>query len=263
MRGVNRLLVGIAVFWVLMIAASLLTQLEPNRIVLADILQPPGPGLWFGADDLGRAVFDRLMAGAGLSLMLALLVVMVSLLAGVVIGAISAYAGGIVDTVITRLIDIFLAFPGILLAIALAGILGPGLINVVIALSVVGWVGFARLTRAQVLSIRHYDHVIAAQALGQRTAVILFRHIVPLALTPIIVEGSFALASVMIAEAGLSFLGLGVQPPQASWGSMIRDGSRYLLVAPHLTVIPGLALMSVVVFFNLAGDALRDWLDVH
>lgn len=263
MRSTRILLWCIALFWFGMFLVSLIVNLQPDTIVLAHILQPPSADLWFGADDLGRPIFDRLIAGAGVSLMLAVLVVTVSLVIGVVIGTVSAYVGGTLDTVITRVIDIFLAFPGILLAIALAGILGPGLINVVIALSVVGWVGFARLTRAQVLSLKQYEHVTAALALGQRTPVILIRHIIPLALTPIIVEGSFALASVMIAEAGLSFLGLGVQPPQASWGSMIRDGSRYLLVAPHMTVIPGLALMSVVLFFNLAGDALRDRLDIH
>jgi peptide/nickel transport system permease protein len=155
-----------------------------------------------------------------------------------------------------------MAFPGILLAIALAGLLGPGIGNLVIALSLVGWVGFARLARAQVLSLKQREHVQAAQALGSRTTDIIRRHLVPLIAAPLLVEATFAVAAVVIAESGLSFLGLGVQPPEASWGSMIRDGVRYLLVAPHLVLAPGLSLFLVVLSVNLLGDRWRDKLDV-
>jgi peptide/nickel transport system permease protein len=158
---------------------------------------------------------------------------------------------------------VFLAFPGILLAIALAGVLGPGLGNVVLALAAVGWVGFARLTRAQVMSLRSRDHVLAARALAVSPAHILARHLLPLAAAPLIIEATFGVAAIIVAEAGLSFLGLGVQPPQASWGSMIRDGVAYMLVAPHLVIAPGLALALVVLAVNLAGDWLRDRLDVR
>jgi peptide/nickel transport system permease protein len=261
MRRLHVFLLSIAGFWFVMIAIAFMVDINPDEVMLKHILKPPSIDLWFGADDLGRAVFDRLIAGAGISISLAFVVVSISVVTGTFIGIISAYAGGTTDSFIMRITDIFLAFPGILLAIALAGVLGPGLMNIVIALTAVGWVGFARLARSQVLALKHYDHVTAAIALGQRTPRLLLQHILPLILAPVLVEASFALASVMIAEAGLSFLGLGVQPPQASWGSMIRDGSRYLLVAPHLTVFPGLALMSVVLFFNLSGDALRDRLD--
>jgi len=262
MRGRVNFTNVLLAFWLLLLLIGITAELHPDEVSLAHILQPPSSELWLGADDLGRPVFDRLIAGARVSLLLAVIVVMISLFVGLSVGVLSAYIGGKFDNVISHIIDIFLAFPGILLAIALAGILGPGELNVIIALTAVGWVGFARLARAQVLSIRHYDHVSAAQALGQPSYRILLLHIVPLLAAPIIVEASFAFASVMIAEAGLSFLGLGVQPPQASWGSMIRDGSRYLLVAPHLTLIPGLVLMSAVLLFNLAGDRLRDHLNV-
>lgn len=160
-------------------------------------------------------------------------------------------------------VDIFLAFPGILLAIALAGLLGPGLDNVVIALTTVGWVGYARLARAQVLSLKQREHVQAAEALGSNRWRIMRRHLLPLMAAPLIVEATFGVAAVIVAEAGLSFLGLGVQPPAASWGAMIRDGTRYLLVAPHLVLAPGLALLAVVLAVNLLGDRLRDRLDIR
>jgi len=140
--------------------------------------------------------------------------------------------------------------------------MGPGIENVVIALTIVGWVGFARLTRAQVLSVKQRDHILAARALGSGSMTILVKHILPLVMAPVVVEASFGIASIVIAEAGLSFLGLGIQPPDASWGTMIRDGTRYLLVAPHMVLIPGVVLMLVVLSVNLLGDRLRDWLDV-
>jgi peptide/nickel transport system permease protein len=195
--------------------------------------------------------------------MVSVMVVSVTAVIGSLIGATSGFVGGWLDHVLVRIIDIFLAFPGILLAIALAGVLGPGISNVVIALSVVGWVGFARLARGQVLSLKHREHVQAALALGVRRSRIIVRHLMPLIVAPLIVEGTFAVAGAVISEAGLSFLGLGVQPPAASWGSMIRDGTRYMLMAPHLVLAPGIALMLVVLGVNLLGDRLRDWLDVR
>jgi peptide/nickel transport system permease protein len=151
----------------------------------------------------------------------------------------------------------------VLLAIALAGLLGPGIENVVIALTAVGWVGYARLARAQTLSVKHREHIQAAQALGTESALIILRHLLPLITAPIIVEASFGIAGTVIAEAGLSFLGLGVQPPAASWGAMIRDGTRYMLVAPHMVIAPGLAVFLVVLSVNLLGDRVRDRLDVR
>lgn len=234
----------------------------PDRVDLPLILAGPGPEAWLGCDDLGRPILDRLIAGAHTSCLVALGVVGLSLTFGTLVGTASAYRGGMWDHAVVRIMDVFLAFPGILLAIALAGILGPGIGNVVIALAAVGWVGFARLARAQVLSLKHREHIQAAKALGAPTAQVLLRHVLPLISAPLIVEASFGIASIAVAEAGLSFLGLGVQPPQASWGSMIRDGTRYMLVAPHMVLAPGLALMAVVLSANLVGDRLRDWLDV-
>ncbi|MFZ5594047.1 MAG: ABC transporter permease [Pseudomonadota bacterium] len=254
---------AILLLWLGMAIFGPLLDLRPDHIELARILVPPGPGAWLGYDDLGRPLLDRLVAGASTSFFVALWVVALSAVMGTFIGTIGAYAGGVWDHIIVRIIDIFLAFPGILLAIAMAGLMGPGIDNVIIALSTVGWVGFARLARAQVLSIKQRLHVEAATALGVRPPLIIVRHIIPLTLAPLIIEASFAVAGVVIAEAGLSFLGLGVQPPEASWGSTIRDGTRYMLVAPHMVLVPGIALMLVVLAVNLLGDHLRDRVDVR
>jgi peptide/nickel transport system permease protein len=249
--------------WVLMALAGQLLPIAPNRILLQDLFVPPLHGAHLlGTDELGRSLGARLLAGAGISLLVALISVGVSSVIGTAIGTIAGYLGGWWDRVISRLIDIFLAFPGLLLAIALAAFLGPGIDNVVIALSVMGWVGYARLARNQVLSLRQREHVLAAVALGRRTPDIMRLHLLPLMMAPLLVEASYGVASAVIAEAGLSFLGLGVQPPQASWGSMIREGVRYLLVAPHLVLVPGLMLSLVVLSANRLGDALRDRLDV-
>jgi peptide/nickel transport system permease protein len=217
---------------------------------------------WLGADDLGRPVLDRLLVGARTSFQVAFWVVALSALVGTAIGSIAAYRGGWWDRLLVLVIDVFLAFPGILLAIALAGLMGPGVENLVLALTIVGWVGYARLARAQVLSVKQREHVLAARALGTPHVVIVTRHLVPLILAPLVVEATFGIASVVIAESGLSFLGLGVQPPDASWGNMIQNGVRYLLVAPHLVLAPGVALFLVVFSVNLLGDRLRDRLDV-
>ncbi|ALP53234.1 ABC transporter permease [Candidatus Tenderia electrophaga] len=254
---------GVLVVWAFLALFGGWLGLMPNDIHLPKILQTPGIDAWLGYDDLGRPLWDRLVAGARTSFLVAVVVVLLSLIVGTLIGAVSAYAGGWLDHLVVRIIDIFLAFPGILLAIALAGLLGPGINNVIIALSVVGWVGFARLARAQVLTIKHREHVVAAHALGTPPAKIILKHILPLIMAPLIVEATFAVAGAVIAEAGLSFLGLGVQPPAASWGSMIRDGARYLLVAPHMVLVPGVMLMLVVLAVNLLGDQMRDWLDVR
>jgi peptide/nickel transport system permease protein len=237
--------------------------LRPDAVDLSLILRPPGASQWLGTDDLGRSVLDRVVAGARVSLGVAVLVVAVSAVVGVSLGLVAGYFGGWTDRIIGRVIDIFLAFPGILLAIALAAVLGPGLENTVFALTAMGWVGFARLARGQALALRQREHVLAARSLGTRPAAIMRRHLLPLMLAPVMVEASFGIASVIIAEAGLSFLGLGAQPPQASWGSMIRDGVRYMLVAPHLVLAPGLALSLVVLAANRLGDRLRDRFDVR
>jgi len=249
--------------WLLLACAGLVAPLRPDAVDLAHVLLPPGQGSWLGYDDLGRPLWDRVVVGARYSFFVAFFVVLISATAGTLIGAMSAYLGGWVDHLTTRVIDVFLAFPGILLAIALAGVLGAGIDNVVIALVTVGWVGFARLARAQVLSLKDREHVQAAVALGASRLRIVLRHLLPLITAPLIVEATFGVAGVVIAEAGLSFLGLGIQPPTPSWGSMIRDSSRYMLVSPHMVLVPGLALMLVVLAVNMLGDHLRDRLDVR
>lgn len=254
---------AIIICWSVLAILGPLFPLQPNEIALDKILLAPGEASLLGYDDLGRPIFDRVVLGARTSFLVATGVIVISVLIGVSLGIVSGYYGGWFDQVIVQIIDIFLAFPGILLAIALAGIMGPGIENVVIALSVVGWVGYARLARAQVLSVKQREHIQAAVALGTRSLTIFYKHILPLILAPIIIEASFGIASVVIAEAGLSFLGLGVQPPEASWGSMIRDGTRYLLVAPHMVLVPGIMLMLVVLAVNLLGDRLRDYFDVR
>ena len=236
------------------------------EVQLDHILHPPTLDSWHGIlgyDELGRPLLDRLVMGAQTSFLVAIGVVMLSAFLGTAIGLYSGYKGGWVDALIVKIIDVFLAFPGLLLAIALAAILGPGIENVVFALVVVGWVSYARLARAQTLSIKHREHILAAKAFATPQWRIMGRHIFPLILAPLGVEATFGIAGAVISEAGLSFLGLGVQAPDASWGSMIRAGTRYLLVAPHLVIVPGVALMAVVLAVNLLGDRWRDALDVR
>jgi peptide/nickel transport system permease protein len=249
--------------WALLALLAQHLPLQPDRIQLESILSVPGEEALLGYDDLGRSIGDRMIIGARTSFLVSVWVVSLSLLAGTLLGTASAYQGGWWDRVTVLTVDVFLAFPGILLAIALAGLLGPGIGNVVIALTIVGWVGYARLSRAQVLSLKHREHVQAAEALGASKWRIIRKHLLPLMLAPLIVEATFGIAAVVIAEAGLSFLGLGVQPPGASWGAMIRDGTRYMLVAPHMVIVPGVAIFAVVLSVNLLGDRLRDKLDIR
>lgn len=254
--------IAILGLWLLMVLLVPVLDLQPNEIHLEKILQAPDRSSFLGYDDLGRPLFDRLITGAYTSFTVAVGVVFVSLLVGTGIGVISGYIGGQWDHLIVRIIDVFMAFPGILLAIALSGLMGPGITNVIIALSVVGWVGFARLSRAQVMSIKQSEHVLSARALGASHSRIISYHILPLIIAPLLIELTFGIASIVIAEAGLSFLGLGIQAPDASWGSMIRDGTQYLLMAPHMVLVPGIALMLVVLAVNMLGDRIRDRLDV-
>ncbi len=258
-----KLFISILLLWMLASIFGPLLPLTPDQIDLPHILATPGMESILGSDELGRPVLDRLVMGARTSFLVAVWVVGISAFCGTTLGAFAAYSGGVADLVLVRIIDLFLAFPGILLAIALAGVMGPGIDNVIIALSIVGWVGYARLARAQVLTLKHRDHVAAAIALGQGRIPIVRKHLLPLIAAPLIIEATFGVAGIVIAEAGLSFLGLGVQPPAASWGSMIRDGARYMLVAPHLVLAPGVCIMLVVLSINLLGDHFRDSLDVR
>ncbi|MEE9276181.1 MAG: ABC transporter permease [bacterium] len=242
-------------------AAPLLSPHDPYTLRLAEGLAPPGGSHFFGQDKLGRDIASRTFYGARISLLIGFSTVSVSLLIGLLMGGAAGYAGGLWDEGLMRVTDIFLAFPGILLAIALMSVLEPRLANVVISLAAFGWVGYARLIRAQVLSLREREFVTAARAAGAGTSRILWRHLLLNLLPPVIVEASFGMAGAIVAEAGLSFLGLGVQPPEPSWGAMLADGRNFLLVAPHLTLFPGLAIALTVMGLNLLGDGLRDLLD--
>jgi len=243
------------------LAAPWVVPYDPSSQQLSLRLERPSPSHPFGLDELGRDIFSRVLAGARISLMVGITVVGISSIAGIVLGAIAGYFGGWLDEAISRSIDVLLAFPGILLAIALVAVLGPSLKNVVMALSAIGWVGYARLVRGQVLRAREFEFVQAARALGARTPRILFRHVVPTTLPAVMVQATLGMAGAILAEASLSFLGLGVQPPTPSWGTMLNGGRVHLLDAPHLTIFPGLAIAFLVLGFNFLGDGLRDALD--
>jgi len=250
-------LVGVAV------AAPALAPADPYATALEARLLPPHAGHRLGHDSLGRDVLARILYGARISLAVGAATVVLSLAIGVALGAVAGYRGGWVDVLLGRLIDVLLAFPGLLLAIALAAVLGPGLRNVVLALTLLGWTGYARLTRAEVAALRRRDFVAAAEALGAHPARIVIRHLLPLAAPVLLVQATFGMGTAIVAEAGLSFLGLGAPAPLPSWGAMIDEGRPFLLVAPYLTVFPGLALAVTVTALQLVGDGLRDLLDVR
>lgn len=234
---------------------------DPNAQHLALRLEGPSFDHPLGLDELGRDVLARLLNGGRISLLVGVAVVSASAFAGTAIGAVSGYLGGWVDEITGRIMDVLLAFPGILLAIAMVAVLGPNLTNVVLALSSIGWVGYARLVRGQVLKVREFEYVQAARAMGATTPRILLRHVIPATLSPVTVQATLGMAGAIVAEASLSFLGLGAQPPTPSWGTMLDAGRSHLFDAPHLTLFPGVAIALLVVGFNLAGDALRDYLD--
>lgn len=241
--------------------APVLAPYSPTEQVLAEGLKGPSVTHPFGQDRLGRDLLSRMLYGARISFWVATVAISISLGIGLLVGTAAGHFGGWMDELLMRLVDILQAFPGILLAIAFAAILGPSITNVVIALSLIGWVGYARLTRGQTLVVREMEFVAAAKALGGRDLRVILRHVLPNILGPILVEASFGFASVIVAEASLSFLGLGAQPPTPSWGGMLNEARQYLLVAPHLTLFPGLAIVVTVMGFNFLGDGLRDLWD--
>jgi peptide/nickel transport system permease protein len=256
--------VGAAIVLIAVLGAVVgpwLVPFDPASQELALRLEGPSARHWFGLDELGRDIFARVLSGARISLLVGLVVVGVSSTIGVAMGSVAGYFGGRIDEAISRLIDILLAFPGLLLSIAMVAVLGPSLTNVVLALSLIGWVGYARLVRGQVLRARELEFVQAARALGATTSRILARHIIPTTLPAVTVQATLGMGGAILAEAALSFLGLGVQPPTPSWGTMLNYGRGHLLDAPHLTVFPGIAIAVLVLGFNFLGDGLRDALD--
>ena len=256
MRNAGACVVGLAVLAA--VIGPWLVPYDPSAQELALRLEGPSRLHWLGLDELGRDILARVMSGARISLFVGLVVVSVSASIGAAMGALAGYYGGIIDEAISRVIDILLAFPGLLLAIALVAVLGPSLTNVVIALSLIGWVGYARVARAQVLQAREFEYVVAARAIGAATPRILIRHVLPAALPALTVQATLGMGGAILSEAALSFLGLGVQSPTPSWGAMLNYGRAHVLDAPHLTVFPGVAIALVVLGLNLLGDSLRD-----
>jgi peptide/nickel transport system permease protein len=269
-RAVTRLarnraaLAGLVVIAVLILAAvfcPLLAPYDPYRVSLGDRLQAPGSAHWLGTDELGRDILSRLLYGARVSLWVGIVTVALAGTMGVLGGLVAGYLGGYWDAVIMRLADVFLAFPVIILAIAIVAVRGPGLNNVLIALALVFWTNYARVARSVVLTLREEDYTWAARTLGAGPLRIMLRHLLPNALAPLIVLASLGMGNAILAEAALSFLGLGIQPPEPSWGSMLSLGMQFLRDASFLSTSPGLAIFITVLGFNLLGDGLRDALD--
>jgi peptide/nickel transport system permease protein len=255
---------GAAIVCVTVIAALFgpaIVGVDPAFQDLPLRLEGPSMAHWFGLDELGRDILARLLVGARISLLVGAVVVGISASVGTMLGSIAGYYGGLVDDVVSRVSDVLMAFPGLLLAIAVVAVLGPSLTNVVLALTLIGWVGYARLVRGQVLRVRELEYVQAARALGAATPRILARHVIPATMPALIVQATLGMGGAILAEASLSFLGLGVQPPAPSWGTMLNYGRSHLLDAPHVTIFPGLAIAVLVLGFNFLGDGLRDTLD--
>lgn len=261
----NRLAVaGLIILAVLVLAALVGPLIAPygiNEISVSDRLLGPSTTHWFGTDELGRDVFSRVLVGARVSLMVGFIAVGIALVVGVPIGLISGFYGGATDSWLMRMMDILFALPAILLAIAILAVLGPGIVNAMIAIGIVYTPIFARITRGSVLTIKQSVFVRAARSLGATDARILRTHILPNVIAPIIVQASLSLAFAILAEAALSFLGLGVQPPNPAWGRMLSEGRGFFEQAPWMAIFPGLAIVVTVMAFNFVGDGLRDALD--
>lgn len=255
-------MVLVVVFVSFALFAPWLAPHDPGQINLGARLQRPSASHWFGTDELGRDILSRVIYGARISMLVGSSVVAGSLLLGLIFGSLAGYYGGYTDRIFNVVVmNAFLSFPGILLAIAFVAFLGPGIFNLILALCIGGWVGYARLVRAQVLAVKEREFVEAARALGASDLRIITRHILPNIIQPVIVQAAIGMAGAVLAEATMSFLGLGVPPPTASWGSMLNDGRAHLFDAPHLVLFPALAVMLAVLSFNFIGDALRDYMD--
>lgn len=255
-------MVLVILFVLFAVFAPWLSPYDPAQLDLTIRLQPPSHAHWFGTDELGRDILSRIIYGSRISMLVGSCVVAGSLALGIFFGSIAGYYGGKFDRFFNIVVmNAFLSFPGILLAIAFVAFLGPGIWNLILALVIGGWVGYARLVRAQVLAVRDREFVEAARALGASDARVIMRHILPNILQPVIVQAAIGMAGAILAEATMSFLGLGVPPPTASWGTMLNDARSHLFDAPHIVIFPALAVMFAVLAFNFIGDALRDYLD--
>lgn len=253
---------GIVIFFIILaVLAPIIAPYSFKEQVLADRLSAPSSKHWFGTDDFGRDIFSRIVYGARISLWVGFFSVLGSVVAGTFLGIVSGYYGRWVDTIISRIFDIMLAFPSILLAIAVVAILGPSLQNALIAIAVINIPNFGRLVRSKVLSVKQEEFIMAARAVGMKDARILFRHILPNSISPVIVQATLAIATAIIEAAALGFLGMGAQAPTPEWGKMLADSKNYITQAPWTLFFPGMAIMLTVLGFNLMGDGLRDVLD--
>lgn len=248
-------------FIVVALVGPHLTTYDPKAIDYTKKLLTPNSEHWFGTDHAGRDIFTRIIHGMGLTLYVGFLSVAIGAILGVFLGIISGYYGGAIDAIIMRTMDVLLAFPGILLAIAIAGVLGGSLNNVIIAVAIYSIPSFARIVRGSTLSVRKLEYIDAVRALGANDLRIILRHILPNILSPIIVQATLRIATAILTAAGLSFLGLGAQPPAPEWGAMLNDGRSYIFDYPHVAFFPGIAIVIVVLIFNIFGDGLRDALD--
>jgi peptide/nickel transport system permease protein len=258
--GVGGLVIIVIVFFIA-IFASLLSPYDPGKTDVSLKLKPPSLQHYLGTDQLGRNVFSRMLYGSRISLSVGFVAVGISILIGILVGAMAGYKGGWIDSLLMRFVDIMLSFPSFFLILTVVAILRPNIYNVMIVIGITSWEGTARFVRAEFLSLRERDYVQAARALGVKDRRIIFRHILPNALAPVFVTASLGVASAILVEAGLSFLGFGVQPPAPSWGNILTEGRTYIFDAWWLTVFPGLAILITVLSFNLFGEGLRDALD--
>ncbi|MBI3795172.1 MAG: ABC transporter permease [Nitrospinae bacterium] len=253
----------VALLFLVALLAKYVAPFDPSVVNTDVMLQPPGLKHWLGTDELGRDVLSRMIFGAQISLMVGFVSIGIATVVGVVVGAISGYYGGRIDDVLMRFVDIMLTFPVFFLILAVIAVLEPNIINVMIVIGLTGWMGVARLVRAEFLSIKQRDFVVAVRSLGQSDGVIIFRHILPNAMAPVLVSATLGVAGAILTESALSFLGIGVQPPTPSWGSILTEGKNYIEFAWWLSVFPGLAILFTVLGYNLLGEAMRDALDAR
>lgn len=253
---------GLILFFIITaIVGPFLTSKDPTEVFILNKLQSPSAEHWFGTDNFGRDIFTRIIHGMGITLYVGFFSVAIGGIIGVLFGVVSGYYGGMVDTIIMRVMDVLLAFPGILLALAIVSVLGGSLTNVIIAVGVFSVPAFARIVRGSTLSVRKLEYIDAVKALGASDARIIFKHILPNVMSPIIVQSTLRIATAVLTASGLSFLGLGAKPPTPEWGAMLSDGRAYMAEAPHVVLFPGIMIVLVVLAFNIFGDGLRDALD--
>jgi peptide/nickel transport system permease protein len=248
-------------FIIVSVFARWIAPYDPIAQNIQIMLQPPSMTHLFGTDEFGRDILSRIIYGAQISLMIGIVCVLVSVIFGVGLGTLSGYFGGVIDSLIMRIMDIFMAFPSFLLALAIVSVLGPGMFNVMIAIGIFSIPTFARISRSAVISVKNKEYIEATKAMGGSNAQIIFKHVIPNSIAPIIVLSTLRIATAILTASGLSFLGMGAQPPTPEWGAMLSTGREYLRTSPHVSTIPGLAIMFMVLAFNMLGDGLRDALD--